>query len=143
MTDYSITLHVPDYIYERARKIAETTAQPVEQVLAARLEYAFDDRADLSFLPPDEQSELAAFKHLSDDTLRSIAREQLPRTVQERMQYLGNRNSQGTITPDEYAEYTRLVEQGERLMLRKAWAAGVLMERGDSITAQDMSAQDE
>lgn len=135
MTDYSITLHVPDYIYERARIIAEATAQPVEQVLTARLEHAFDDRADLSFLPPDEQSELAAFKQLSDDTLRSIAREQLPRAIQERMQHLGNRNSQGSITPDEYTEYARLVEQGERLMLRKAWAAQILMDRGHHITA--------
>ncbi|MCC7446767.1 MAG: hypothetical protein IT324_05085 [Anaerolineae bacterium] len=115
MTDYLITLHVPDYVYERARKIAEETAQPIEQVLAARLEYAFDDRTDLSFLPPDEQSELAAFKQLSNDTLPSIAREQLPRTVQERVQYLGNRNSQGTITLDEHTKYARLVEQGERL----------------------------
>jgi hypothetical protein len=141
MADHPVTLTVPEHVYENARHIAEATAQPVEQVLARRLEEAFSDSTP--GLPPDETAELAAFKYLSDDTLRSIAREQMARSVQERMVYLGDRQSRGTITPEELQEYTRLVEQGDRLMLRKAWAAGILMDRGHKIGVDDMAAPDE
>ncbi len=81
-----------------------------------------------------------AFRLLSDDTLRSIAREQMSRSKQERMIYLGDRNSRGNITSEEFNEYSSLVEQGERLMLRKAWAAGVLMDRGYKIIGDDLAA---
>jgi hypothetical protein len=141
MADHPVTLTVPEHVYESALEIAEATAQAVEQVLARRLEEAFAD--PLPRLPVDEAAELAAFRSLSDDTLRSIAREQMARLVQERMVYLGDRQSRGTITPEERQEYTRLVEQGDRLMLRKAWAAGILMDRGHKIGADDMAAPDE
>jgi hypothetical protein len=134
--DHTVTLRVPDHIYEEARQVAQATAQSIEQVLTRRLEDAY---TTLSKLLPDEQAELAALHYLSNDTLRSITREQMPHSTQDRIQGLGDRNSRGIITTDEFEEYTTLVEQGERLMLRKAWAAGVLMERGFKITADDMA----
>jgi hypothetical protein len=140
MADHPVTLNVPEQIYEQARQVAEATSQPIEQVLIRRLQDAY---ASLSRLPPDEQAELAAFRFLSDDTLRGIAREQMPSSLQGRMVYLGDRNSRGTITTEEFDEYRRLVEQGERLMLRKAWAANVLMDRGYQLTGQDYVTQDE
>jgi hypothetical protein len=58
------------------------------------------------------------------------------------MQVLMDRNNLGTISAEEYGELARLVERGQRLTLRKAWAAGVLMERGHKISMQDMSSSD-
>src|SRR4051794_29547065 len=101
MSDHPVTLAVPEHIYDRARQIAQSTAQPLEQVLIRRLEEAF---AELPELPPDEQAELAAFNYLSDDTLRAIAREQMPHARQERMQGLMGRNSLGTISASEREE---------------------------------------
>jgi hypothetical protein len=141
MADHPVTLRVPDHVYEGARQIAQATSQPIEQVLVRRLEEAFAD--PLPNLPPDEIAELEAFKQLSDDTLRSIAREQMPRSIQDRMQFLGNRNSLGTITVQEREEYTQYVEQGDRLMLRKAWAAGILAKRGHKISADDLAGLDD
>ncbi len=140
MTEHPVTLAVSDYVYNRARQIAEATAQPVEQVLARQLQESF---TELSVLPPEEQAELAALKYLSDDTLRAMAREQMPRSRQERTQKLLDLNSTEKITSDEQQELARLVEQGDRLMLRKAWAADILMDRGYKITADDMTAEDE
>jgi hypothetical protein len=57
------------------------------------------------------------------------------------MQSLMDQNTLGTITPQEYQELTELVERGQRLTLRKAWAAGVLMERGYQITGDDFTAE--
>jgi hypothetical protein len=140
MSEHPITLTVPDHIYDRAQKIAKATALPVEEVLLRQLE---ETLSEVPNLPPDEQAELAAFKYLSDDTLHSIAREQMTRARKERMQTLMAFNSKGTITADEHQELAQLVELGDRLMLRKAWAAGVLMDRGHSITSKDLSAEDE
>jgi hypothetical protein len=140
MTEHPVTLAVSDNVYNRARKIAEATAQPVEQVLARQLEESF---SELALLSSDEQAELAALKYLSDDTLRAMAREQMPRSRQERLHVLLDRNSVGAINSDEQQELAQLVEQGDRLMLRKAWAADILMDRGYKITANDMAAEDE
>jgi hypothetical protein len=57
---------------------------------------------------------------LSDDTLWTIAHEQMQKTLQERMSVLMTRNTRGTITDAENAELTELVERGNRLTLRKA-----------------------
>lgn len=141
MSDHQITLNLPDAIFEPIQEIAEAKAQTVEQVVLSQLRSVLS--VSLSNLPSDEEKELAAFKFLSDDTLRNIAREQLPNRVQERMQVLMDANNFGSILSEEYQELTGLVERGQRLTLRKAWAAGVLMERGYKITGEDMIVENE
>lgn len=137
MTDYTLT--IPEEVYNRARQIAEATSQPVDEVM---LDYLRTMSAPLPVLPPDETAELEALKQLSDDALWTIAREQMPRDVQNRMQTLMDKNSQGTITDAEYAELEAYVERGNRLMVRKAEAAGILMERGHAFTQKDFSPPD-
>jgi hypothetical protein len=128
------TLTVPEEVYSRARRIAEETSRPVEQIL---LEHLHTLPEPLPVLPPEEQEELEALKHLSDDALWTIAREQMPQDIQDRMQILMDKNSRGTIQDDEYNELTSAVERGNRLMVRKAEAAHILMERGHKFTQQD------
>lgn len=140
MTDHVITVRLPDAVFDPIHQIAEARAQPIEQVVLEQLRSVLS--IPLPDLPSDEESELIAFKFLSDDVLRNIAREQMPKRDQERMQILMDRNNFGTITPEEYEELSQFVERGQRLMLRKAWAAGVLMERGYTITSQDMAVDD-
>lgn len=48
------------------------------------------------------------------------------------MQVLMDKNNFGTITDDEYRELEEDVERGNRLMVRKAEATGILMGRGTS-----------
>lgn len=141
MTDHPITLSLPDAIFDPIQQIADAKDQPVEQVVLDQLRSVISVK--LPLLPPDEEAELIAFKFLSDDTLRNIAREQMVESLQERMQTLMTRNNKGTITGAEYDELTGLVERGQRLTLRKAWAAGILMERGYSITGDDLTLESE
>jgi hypothetical protein len=129
-----IVLTIPADISDRAREIAQTTAQPVEQVLLEHLKHL---SVPLPTLPPDEQAELDALKQLSDDALWAIAQAQMPDDVQVRAHELMNRNTQGTITDEEHAELQTLVERADRLMMRKAEAAALLRERGYSFTQQD------
>lgn len=132
--DAPITLTIPDDISARAHEIAAATAQPVEQVLLNHLKTL---AIPIPTLPADEQTELDALHALSDDALWTIAAEQMPDAVQARMQTLMDGNSRGRLTPDEYGELEKLVERGDRLMVRKAEAAGILMERGHSFSQAD------
>jgi hypothetical protein len=140
VSDYSVTLPVPEHIYDRAMRLAEATDQPLEAVLAQGLEAAFSE--PLPSLPPDEQAELNALSHLSDDALWTIAREQMPEAKQNRLQTLMDKNTQGSLSEAEKVEFDALVDQGQRLMLRKGQAAALLTERGYRVTAKDMTSQD-
>lgn len=133
-----IILKVPEDISVRARQIAETVAQPVEQLLLNHLKTL---AAPLPVLPPDTQAELDALQHLSDDALWTIAREQMPEDVQARAHALMDQNSRSVMTDEEHAELEQLVERGDRLMLRKAEAAALLRQRGYTFTQKDFQAK--
>jgi hypothetical protein len=127
MSDY--TLHIPEEIYRRAEEIAGETSQPVDQVL---LDHLRTLETKPSGLLPSDEAELEALKALSDDTLWTIAREQMPADVQARAHELMDKNSRGSITDAEHAELGSLVERADRLMLRKAEAAFILRTRDGS-----------
>jgi hypothetical protein len=127
----TIVLTIPEDISAQARQIAETTDQPVEQVL---LEHLKTLPVPLPVLPDDEQQELDALQHLSEDALWTIAREQMPEEVQARAHALIDKNAQGALTDEEQSELVQLVERGDRLMLRKAKAAALLRGRGFAFT---------
>ena len=126
MTD-QIILTVPENISDIARTLAEKTAKLAEQVL---LEYL--ETLSLLALPPDEQAELDALKHLSDDALWTIAREQMPDAVQTQATVLMDKNARGQLSDDEAAELELLVIRADRLMVWKAEAAAILRERRNS-----------
>lgn len=135
MSDYTVTLTISDEAYRRAQRIAEESAQPIERILANRLEVGIDDAAGL---PLDEQAELVAMQHLSDDALWSMARERFARDLDTRQQVLGDRNSRALITLEEYQELERLVERGNRLMVRKAEAMALLTKRGYKVSPDQL-----
>ena len=95
MSHYTVTLPGPDYIYDRARQIAEGTSQSIEAVLLQQLQEAFAE--PLPALPLKEQRELEALVSLSDDALWTIAREQMPENRQVRLRSLMDANSQGAL----------------------------------------------
>lgn len=135
MSDHPITISMPEYLYERARRIAEQTSQSIEHVLVRHLENAL---TDLPALPPEEQAELDALTHLSDEALWTIAREQMQADRQAHLDALMGKSGQGTLGEAEREEMARLVEIGHRLMLRKAQAAALLAERGYILTPDDL-----
>ena len=139
MTDHVVTVTISDQVYEYIRRIAEATDQPVEQVLRQRLE----EMLPLPPLPSDEEAELAALRLLSDDALWTIAAEQMPSVQQERRSALLKLNERGVITEPETTELDGLLQRGDRLMVRKAEAAGILTERGYKVTSQDLASPHE
>ena len=125
MTTYTLT--IPDDVYQRARQIAEETSQPIDQLIIGYLRTL---SASLPVLAADEEAELEALKHLSDDALWTMAREKMAEILSSQMEQLMDGNSKGTLTPDERHTLESLVERGQRLMLRKSEAAALLTQRG-------------
>jgi len=139
MSDYTIS--IPDSLYQKAQQIAQQKSLPVDEVIRTRLEGAFDQL--LFDLPDDEKEELKAMAYLSDDTLWTIAREQMQPVLEKRISELLTRNQRGTISTAEYQELEELVERGDKLTLRKSQAMKYLTERGYSISLDDLKPADE
>lgn len=137
MSEYLLT--IPETVYQRARQIARQTAQTVDQVMLSHLETL---PTALPGLTPDEEAELEALHHLSDDALWTIAREQLPEPVQAHFEQLMMQNSKGKISADGRNDLARLVERGERLMLRKSEAIAILSQRGYKVDREELSKRD-
>lgn len=133
------TLSVPDDVLRRARRLAEQTARPVDKVM---IEHLRTLPPSLPALPSEEEAELMALTHLSDDTLWTIAREQMGREYQDRLQILMDKNSLGTLKDDEQDELSQLVDRGQRLMLRKSTAAALLVDRGYSLSPDNLTPRD-
>lgn len=119
---------IPENLSTRLRQLAAQRQQPVETIIADRLFTALD--GELDNLPTDEQAELRALHHLSVDALRAIAAEQMMPVNQEMMAQLMTRSSKGELKQEEQEKLAALVERGDRLMLRKAEAAAILVHRG-------------
>lgn len=139
MSDYTIS--IPDSVYQKARQIAQQKSLSIDEVIRTRLEGAFDQL--LFDLPDDEKEELKAMTYLSDDTLWTIAREQMHPALEKRISELLTKNQRGTISTAEYQELEELVERGDKLTLRKSQAMKYLTERGYSISLDDLKPSDE
>ena len=96
MSDYILT--VPDDVVRRARRLAEQSSLPVDKVM---IEHLRTLPPALPLLPAEEEAELDALSHLSDDTLWTIAREQMEPDVQEQLQALMDKNTQAKLKPGE------------------------------------------
>ena len=72
-----------------------------------------------------------------------MAREQMQPDVQHAMSHLMEKNSQGTITEEEFRDLSALVERGQRLTLRKAQAMKLLVDRGYAVSLDSLKPTDE
>ena len=134
------TIAIPHLLYEKVQRLAQQTSQSVDEIICTRLEGALDQ--PMLDLPSDERAELQAMSYLSTDVLWTIAREQMPPDLQHAMSQLMEKNSQGTITEDEFRDLSALAERGQRLTLRKAQAMKLLVDRGYAVSLDALKPTD-
>ena len=134
------TIAIPHLLYEKAQRLAQQTSQSVDEIICTRLEGALDQ--PMLDLPSDERAELQAMSYLSTDALWTMAREQMPPDLQHAMTQLMEKNSQGTITEDEFCDLSALVERGQRLTLRKSQAMKLLLDRGYAVSLDALKPTD-
>jgi hypothetical protein len=134
--NYTVT--ISENLFTKAQSLAESSSQSVDEIIQKLLRDSLDQPR--LALPQDEQTELKALSYLTDATLFTIAREQMPESLQAQMQQLMDKNNQSTLTVSEQQTLTQLVEDGQRLMLRKAEALKLLISRGHTITLESLAA---
>ncbi len=128
MTDRTITLTLPEAVFQRAQETADASSLSIEAVFTqsiGRLLPPLED--DLS---PSQRAELTVFALKSDEELRSIAFAFVDIERQTKLEELAMLQKTRPLTPDEQIELDRLLDFSYQFMLRKAEAMRLLALRG-------------
>ena len=127
---HTLTLEVPDSVFQPLQRAAAVARQPVELVCLQALQVGLPALDDL---PPEFRPHLEALERLDDEALRRVMPEQLSPPRQQQLSWLLRRNAAGTMTVQEQAELAALQSEADLLMLRKAHAAVLLRFRGQRV----------
>lgn len=131
MTVQTIHIQLPDAIYERLRRVAEATNQPLEEVvfqtIQGNLPPSLDD------LRPELQRIVADLQHLSDEALWAIARAPLSPQQWRRHQRLLRKAQENTLTAAEQSELAKLREATDQFVIRRSYALALLKWHGHTI----------
>ncbi len=126
----TITLTLPDKLYEPIQRIAQATNRSVETVLLTALQTSLPS---LEGLPEDLAEELSELEGLDNDRLRQILLETVPIDQQQALDILLQQNQSGGLTSSEQKTLDSLQKEADRVMLRKARAAVLLRFRGERV----------
>lgn len=128
MSTVTVTLDLPDALYQRLRATALATKQPLEHVMLRALSLGSPPTWD--DVPPELQIDLAGLDQLDDDALWKIARSRKTAAELARNDELLARNAAGLLTEPERAERESQRHELDLFVLRKAHAAALLRWRG-------------
>ena len=127
----SITLNLPDFIYEKIKHRAEQTRRTIEDEL---LEMVAATVPETEELPADLAQAVAGLSLLDDKTLWQAARTLLPARSVARIEALHNiRRNQG-LNEAEKEELVNLIKEYDKSILIRSEAMGFLMDRGHDIS---------
>jgi len=130
-TPHSVTLRLPDPVYERYRQRAEKTHRSVEPEL---LETVTTAAPAEERLPQELADAILDLKTLDDEALWRAARQVFPLEASSRLETLHTRRQDEGLTPAEQEAAALLVRQYELTMLVRAHAAKLLKDRGHDIS---------
>ena len=135
----TVTLQLPDPIYQRLVNTAIATGRSLEEVMLHALKVG--SPPDWENAPDEFQADLAALDRLEDEALWKVATGQKTEEEMARHFELLKRNKEHTLTSAEQVELVELRfsegdatrSQADLFMLRKAHAAALLRWRGHRV----------
>lgn len=132
MTTQSVTIRLPEPIYQQLKRLADRTRRSIEdellEVVAAAVPVADELSEDLA-------EAIAPLVALDDEALWRAARDRLPTDAAERLESLGQKRQREGLTEAEVQEAATLLRQYERVMLVRAHAAALLKQRGHDVSS--------
>jgi len=131
MSGRTITVTLPEVLYERVKITAEASARSVEEVCTQSIALSLPELED--DLPPEVRAELAALPLLSDAELKHVAHGRMREEYQTRLEMLAEVQKQRTLTASEETQLAQLLTEDQNLMLRKAEAYRLLARRGHAV----------
>ncbi|MEA3338769.1 MAG: hypothetical protein U9R15_02275 [Chloroflexota bacterium] len=131
MNEQTITITLPNAVYDRVRTTAQATALTSEEVIKQSVMLllpAFE--ADIT---PHLRLNLTKFSLLNDMQLWKTANLLMSHTHQLRLEELAELQKQRSLTKNEQAELDNLMDEARHIMLYKAEARRILVQRGHII----------
>jgi hypothetical protein len=131
MPGKSVTVDLPDDLYERVQQVAAQSQRPVERVVLESLR--------LLFVPPpssaDLATSLAALPSYSDAQLWAMVYQRLAWPQSQRLHELSAKNKLERLTKEEQLELEDLLSSNDQAMLLRSEALRLLKNRGYNIEA--------
>jgi hypothetical protein len=131
MPGKSITLDLPEDLYEHVQQVAAQSQRPIERVVLESLR--------LLFVPPpssaDLATSLAALSGYMDAQLWAVAYQRLAWPQSQRLHELSAKNKLERLAEDEQRELEDLLVSNDRTMLLRSEALRLLKQRGYDIEA--------
>jgi hypothetical protein len=125
MTEGTVSIDIPDRLYEQLKRRAEVLHRPVEELVIQTLA-----SAPAGDLPPDLASELEAMINFSDDALWSATKPSLAPAERDRLAQLNELAGERSLSASELQEQKQLLAAWQRSLARRARAFGILQLRG-------------
>ena len=140
MTVQTVTVQMPQTLYQRLERLAKLTRRPLEKLVVQTLEAGAPPLPD--DLPEATRGMLMALENLDDAALWQVARSVVDPEQWEQHCSLLEKNQQGALTDAERTHLTYLRQEADALMLRKAYAWVLLKWRGYHLPSlADLEAQ--
>lgn len=126
MSSHPLTINIPPLLYEWLQRRAIQTGRSInDEVIIALSETASDEDKALQ----DVGTFLDSLPALDDDTLRRLAEGRMTAKGQLRLAELADQRQREGLSADELQEAEGLAMQQDRIILIRAWAAAMLVER--------------
>ena len=127
MASHTITLNLPETVYEQIQQAAETARRPVNDVLVEAIAAV----APVVNTASDHlRAALAHMAYLNDAALWQTARTTMPPERRARLATLHDKQQYISLTPEEQAEEQALLRLYRETLLVRAQAAVLLKQRG-------------
>lgn len=133
----TVTVTLPQPIFERVTEVAEVNHISVEQLLTQTIALTMPPLE--SDLPPSWRQELSRMQSLSDAVLWGLAGSTMDEQQQAELETLAELQKERALTSAEQDALVRLMEEAEYSMLRRAEAFHLLARRGYSVFADPTS----
>jgi hypothetical protein len=131
MTTHTVTLHVPEPLFNQVKRRAARSNRPVEEELLDLLATTVPAAEQL---PSDLEEALAELALLDEDALWRAVRSRLAAEAAAQLEQLHFKRQREGLTDAEAETLAALVRQYERAMLIRAQAALLLKQRGHDVS---------
>ena len=129
MPGKSLTLDLPEELYEHMRQVAEQSQRPLERVVLESLRLLFVSPTTA----PDRATALAALRDYTDEQLWAVVYQRLPWLQSQRLHELSATQKREELTADAQGELHALLALNDRAMRLRSEALFLLKNRGHDI----------
>jgi hypothetical protein len=133
MNNHSITIELPEHIFQQLTQIAETIKRPLAEIVAQSVVSNLPPKIDRAV--PELQPELLRMQNLSDPELLSIAQSVVSPEQQHHHEQLLAKNASSALSDSEQQELAKLRSTLDQLTVYKAYAWALLRWRGHRLPA--------